>query len=313
MVVDDVPAKTRRGGKNKRTRPSTGRVTQSSFSPTCLRLANVGRAAVRIRIAIEQGFPGEHRVWSLDTVTQAVSQDQTLSTRLTEADEDDEKKLVTYVCARFCPSRPSSPFKAWGGAAQVRGEVKGLCVAAVSLFGIPGTHTPSEIRDIIEWLTSKKAIFKYGDVDVKARTYNKQKPFGHSFYQDVITKQWFSSATSEGVRRASMGRFVDFNIPLFALVTDAMESALKEHATGVRLTNRFSEEEYGDRYDHHDTTLRNLETQSPQWFAEFRHELYSRIVKSTKFKHLKTIVDAQDGEDLDGVDFAALEASVSHA
>ncbi|KAJ7016191.1 hypothetical protein C8F04DRAFT_1164283 [Mycena alexandri] len=280
MVVDDGPnaQKTRRGSKHR----TGSRVTQAT--------------AVRVRIATEQAFPAEHREWSMETLKKAVSQDKTLSQRLAKSDEDNERKVLTY---------------AWAGAPQVRSEVKALCVAAVSLFGIPGTHTQSEIRDIIEWLTSKQAIFKYGEVDVVARTYNKQKPFGHPFYQDVITKQWFSSAKSEGVRRTSMDQYVDLNIPLFALVTDAMESSLKEYATGVRIGNRFTEDEYADRYEHHQMTLRNLEAQSPQWFANFRHEIYSRIVQATQFKHLKKIVNEQDAEDLDGVDFAALEASVS--
>ncbi|KAJ7875855.1 hypothetical protein B0H13DRAFT_2279670 [Mycena leptocephala] len=51
---------------------------------------------------------------------------------------------------------------------------------------------------------------KFRDVDIEARTYNAQKPYGHPFYQDVITKRFFFAIpTAEGVRAIPYELFVD--------------------------------------------------------------------------------------------------------
>ncbi|KAJ7155601.1 hypothetical protein C8R46DRAFT_1226674 [Mycena filopes] len=309
MVVDNVPTgkarrRRRRNGTNSdKPAASSSRVTQDSFSPLSLRLANAGRSAMRVRIATEKGFPPDHEKWTLATLEKAGSQDDSLTQRLalTKGNDERRSKMINYT---------------WGGAAQVRGEVKRLCVNAVSLYGLPGNHSPDNIKGIVEWLTSTKGIFKHGGVDValrapSKRTYNRQEPFGHPFYQDVISKQWFSSLTSEGVRVATMAEFVDLNIPIMTLVTDAMENALKQYSTGVRVPVKFTEEEFGPRYDHHKATLLNLQTKSPTWFNAHLHNLYSRIVNSTSFSHLKAVPASQEGDELDDVDFAALEASVA--
>ncbi|KAJ7822994.1 hypothetical protein B0H14DRAFT_1314786 [Mycena olivaceomarginata] len=308
MVVDDVLPKTKSGGRSRKPRNSnssagsskSSKAVLADLSPQSLRLANKGRVAVRLAIATQSAFPDEPAEWTLRTIKKAVAplNDQQLSERLDMADNDTDRgsKIVSY---------------AWGGASQLRGEVKTLCKAAVCLFGIPGKHSNQEIVDIIKWLTSKKGIFKFGDLDIAARTHNAQKPYGHPFYQDVITKQFFSSAVAEGVRAISYEQFIDPNIPVVALVTDGMENALKEFASGVRVNIKFTTEEYGPRYGHHRQALESLKQKSPGWFAAFLHDLYSQIVQHTNFQHLKTMLAEQEGDELADVDFAALEASVS--
>ncbi|KAJ7653855.1 hypothetical protein B0H17DRAFT_1146917 [Mycena rosella] len=243
--------------KSNEERSTSSKVLQSSFSPPSLRLANSGRYTVRVGIATEDGFPSEHRDWTLKTVGDAVAAagDDSLSERfaLTLGDNDRSTALVSY---------------AWGGASQIRGEIKRLCKDAVSLFGIPGTHAPAEIAKIVAWLTSKNGIFKFGGIDMKKRTFDAQQPsvsypplvmglgilvveteqpYGNSFYQDVITKQFFSSMSSDGVCTISLTHFINLNVPIFALVTDGMENSLKECASGVRINIKFTEEEFGPR------------------------------------------------------------------
>ncbi|KAJ6532203.1 hypothetical protein B0H10DRAFT_2247641 [Mycena sp. CBHHK59/15] len=196
----------------------TARVTQSTFSPASTRLANTGRRAVRVKIATDSGFPIDHAEFTWTAVSDAVTSSAVpeLVESLTLAEKSEERKaqLLTY---------------AWGGAPQLRGEVKTLCKNA---------H--------ITWLTGKKGIFKYGNIDLTAQTYDVQQPYGHPFYKSVMTKQWFDTAKSEGVRTSSYCAFVDSPLNL---VTNGMLNALKEWATGVRIQIKFTEEEFGPRYD----------------------------------------------------------------
>ncbi|KAJ7664679.1 hypothetical protein B0H14DRAFT_3075622 [Mycena olivaceomarginata] len=297
MLVDKVTPKKRKRRKrtsnSSTTQPlSSSRVTQASFTSTSLRVANAGRYAVRVAIATEHAFPSEREDWTWGTLEAAMPKESSLAAKLALIKEDDDRtaNLITY---------------AYGGAAQLRGQVKTLCVAAVSLFNIPGKRSREEIKDLVGWLTCKKNIFKYGGVDIKKRTFDPQQPYGHEFYQDVISKQWSSSQSSEGVRVISAGKFVDL-VPLLTL----MESSLKEYSTGVRIKTKFSADDFAARYDHHRAALDNLKIQSPVWFDDFQRNLYSCIVKATPFTHLQKTVD-KENEELADVDFAALEASVS--
>ncbi|KAJ7432718.1 hypothetical protein B0H11DRAFT_2229249 [Mycena galericulata] len=299
MVVDDVAAKTpKKAASRRKGAGPTVRVTQSTFSPLSVRLANAGRSAVRVGIATEDGFPTDHKDFAWKAITDVVASTEVpeLTDRLEMARKSEERRsqLTNY---------------AWSGAPQLRGELKNHSKSAVALYGIPGEFSPPEIVEHIKFLLGKKGVFKFGGIDLKARTFNVQQPYGASFYRDVMAKQWFDTVKSEGVRAATFERFIDAPIPTLALVTDAMENSLKEWATGVRIQVKFTEEEFGPRYLHHRAALVHLQTKSPTWFAQFQRGLYSKIVSNTSFSHLKDVV-AKPGEDeLDGIDFDALEAS----
>ncbi|KAJ7309313.1 hypothetical protein DFH08DRAFT_974788 [Mycena albidolilacea] len=94
-------------------------------------------------------------------------------------------------------------------------------------------------------------------------------------------------------------------------MTGGMENTLKEWATGVRISIKFTEEEFAPRYQKHRAALLNLQTKSPTWFAQFQRDLYSKIVLTSNFPHLKAIVTGPEEDELDGVDFEALEASAT--
>ncbi|KAJ7342777.1 hypothetical protein DFH08DRAFT_811118 [Mycena albidolilacea] len=259
MLVDKVTPKKRKRRKrtsnSSTTQPLSSRVTQASFTPTSLCVANTGRYAVRVAIATEHAFPSEREDWTWGTLEAAMPKESSLAAKLALIKEDNDRtaNLITYVylfSLKRCQA--NTHIEAYGGAAQLRGQVKTLCVAAVSLFNIPG---------------------------------------------------------KQGVRVISAGKFVDL-VPLLTLVTDAMESSLKEYSTGVRIKTKFSADDFAAHYNHHRAALDNLKTQSPVWFDDFQRNLYSCIVKATPFTHLQKTVD-KENEELADVDFAALEASVS--
>ncbi|KAJ7215558.1 hypothetical protein GGX14DRAFT_562772 [Mycena pura] len=298
MVTDEPVLKRKRAAVPRKASTGTAtRVTQSSFSPASVRLANVGRSAVRVSIATKQGFPTDHTefAWDAMSAAVAVSDVPELVERLTAAETSDERRaqLTTY---------------AWSGAAQIRGEIKTHCKGAVALYGIPGEYTPTQIAAHVKWLTGKKGIFKYGGVNLKTLTYDVQQPYGASFYQDVITKQWFDTHKFEGVRAASLRAYVDCPVPTLTIVTGGMLNSLLEWSTGVRIQIKFTEEEYAPQYQRHHAALLNLQAKSPTWFAQFQRKLYSKIISGSNFPHLKEILAPPDEDELDGVDFEALEA-----
>ncbi|KAF8145349.1 hypothetical protein K438DRAFT_1945107 [Mycena galopus ATCC 62051] len=214
-----------------------------------------------------EGFPGDHTEFAWKAISGVVDSSNAteIHQRIALAEESVTRKaqLVNY---------------AWGGAAQVRGEVKTLCKAGVALFGIPGEYSPEEIIKHIDWLIGKKGIFRYGGINLKDHTYDLQQPYGAAFYKDVTTKQWFDSLKSEGVRAQSFRQFVDSPVPMITLVTGAMENSLKEYASGVRVQIKFTEEEFAPR-------------------------------SSSNFPHLKRIITVPEEDEFEGVDFEALEAS----
>ncbi|KAJ7097474.1 hypothetical protein C8R44DRAFT_889380 [Mycena epipterygia] len=228
-----------------------------------------------------KGGRGCHFAWKAITDVVASSKVPELTDRLAKAQNLEERRgqLTNY---------------AWGGAPQLHGEIKNHSKSAVALYGIPGEFSPTEIVEHIKFLIGKKGVFKFGEINLTTHTYDAQQPYGTSFYRDVMAKQWFDTAKSEGVRAATFQRFIDAPIPTLALVTDARENLLKEWGTGVRVQVKFTEEEFGPRYLHHRAALRGL---------------YSKIVSNTSFSHLKEVITPLGEDKLDGIDFDALKAS----
>ncbi|KAF7371465.1 hypothetical protein MVEN_00000900 [Mycena venus] len=264
-----------------------------------------------------------------------------------EDDEDDELPSSSDVLVEG-PIKKSAhrTAKSKGGSSRVTQSTFSPGSGAVGLFGIPGNFTPEEIVDHIKWLTGnveirrisqpeclltpvptvgrapmlaqppgiptgKTGIFKFGGIDLEARTYNVQQPYGAPFYKDIMNQQWFDSTKFEGMRVASFQNFMNSPVPILTLMTAAMENSLKEYTTGVRIKIKFTEEEFGPRYQHHQAALLNLQARSPTWFAQFQRDLYSKIVSTSNFPHLKAMVTDSEEDELKGVDFDALEASAT--
>ncbi|KAJ7730370.1 hypothetical protein DFH07DRAFT_781640 [Mycena maculata] len=149
----------------------------------------------------------------------------------------------------------------------------------------------------------KKGVFKFGRINLKDHTYDAQQPFGAAFYKAVMSKQWFDSLKSKA--------FLLYK-GLGLIILIQMENSLKEWATGVHIQIKFTKEEFGPRYWHHRATLLNLQQKSPTWFAQFQHNLYAKIVSTSNFPHLKKSTAEPKEDELDGVNFDALEASATN-
>jgi hypothetical protein len=103
MVMDEPAVKRKRSAGSRNASKGTAvRVTQSSFSPASVRLANVGRSAVRVSIATQNGFPSDHTEFAWGAMSDAVtiSDVPELIERLATAENSAERRaqLTTYVC-----------------------------------------------------------------------------------------------------------------------------------------------------------------------------------------------------------------------
>jgi hypothetical protein len=99
MIIDEPATQNKKGHRRTASKP---RVSQSTFSPMSMRLANVGRRAVRVDVATKEGFPTEHAKFAWTSMSDAVSATKTpeLVERLAIAEKSDERRaqLTTYVC-----------------------------------------------------------------------------------------------------------------------------------------------------------------------------------------------------------------------
>ncbi|EGO30574.1 hypothetical protein SERLADRAFT_404686 [Serpula lacrymans var. lacrymans S7.9] len=79
----------------------------------------------------------------------------------------------------------------WSASSQMRGEVKQKAhLLVISEYGLATDNLPEEICDVVEWLLNNgKVIFIFGDLDVKVRTYDKQKTFSHNIIKFILQVQ----------------------------------------------------------------------------------------------------------------------------
>lgn len=177
MIIGDIVGKSKAAPKKAR-KSGSSHITQADFTPVSLKLANRGRYGVRVNIATNNAFPPDHKEWTwsiLESVTRTFDNEAgDFAHRLEQALQDEDKlnKLLSYVCHLFGSATPKLtcyPPQAWGGAAQMRGELKTIAKFNVALFGIPGNYSPSEIKDHVAWLLGSEGPFKFGGIDLEVR------------------------------------------------------------------------------------------------------------------------------------------------
>ncbi|EGO28276.1 hypothetical protein SERLADRAFT_405883 [Serpula lacrymans var. lacrymans S7.9] len=88
---------------------------------------------------------------------------------------------------------------------------------------------PVQIKQAVTWLLETGA-FADGDLDIKARTFNKQKPFCHQIFKDLIHNQWYG-CKGEGVHYPE--HFKGIPLALLAITTAAIECSLRGYVNGI--------------------------------------------------------------------------------
>ncbi|KII89482.1 hypothetical protein PLICRDRAFT_109510, partial [Plicaturopsis crispa FD-325 SS-3] len=282
-TANTTPTKTK-GRKEK--------MTIAKFSPISRKLAGDSHTRMRVDLATVNAFPasGDRDGMTWDSIITAGSSG-VLQAKTTELLNQEVKKglMIDYV---------------WASASQIRGEVKTKAQRAISgEYGIPGTMKPEEIRDLVGWLLHK-GNFMQGDLDTKARTFSKSRPYCHPIFKNIIQAQWFGRR-GEGIRFHE--DFRNIPLPIFALVITAVENALREYSTGPQVFINFTDPNFRSRYVYYVDRLQNVETKSPKWFLAMRSDLYNTILDQANLSHLKEDEEAED----DDIDYAALESTMA--
>ncbi|EGO05076.1 hypothetical protein SERLA73DRAFT_149338 [Serpula lacrymans var. lacrymans S7.3] len=121
------------------------------------------------------------------------------------------------------------------------------------------------------WLLETGA-FADSDLDIKARTFNKHKPFCHQIFKDLIHNQW-------------------------------------GYLNGNEATQEFSESVFKTRWEYYFKKLSVLQKKSPVWIKRMRDGLYQDILNLANLYYLGIDEDQMKDEDF-GIDFEALEDAI---
>ncbi|KAG0698796.1 hypothetical protein DFH29DRAFT_1002492 [Suillus ampliporus] len=169
----------------------------------------------------------------------------------------DIQDFFTWDCIKEAAKDPGSPLKpmldmigrddvlksraiayVWSDASQLRGELVRKARDTV-IFQLQ-QMCPKEIGDIANWLlTTKKDPFFCGELDLKAKMFNKNLPFRAPLLRQLLYSQFFQGPGSEGV--AYMEHFQKLPNNLIALLATAGECAYKGMLTGSPVVVDFKE------------------------------------------------------------------------
>ncbi|EGO30842.1 hypothetical protein SERLADRAFT_404837 [Serpula lacrymans var. lacrymans S7.9] len=155
------------------------------------------------------------------------------------------------------------------------------------------------------WLLETGA-FADSDLDIKARTFNKHKPFCHQIFKDLIHNQWYGHK-GEGV--CYHEHFQDIPLALLVITTAAIECFLRGYLNGNEATQEFSESVFKTRWEYYFKKLSVLQKKSPVWIKRMRDGLYQDILNLANLYYLGIDEDQMKDEDF-GIDFEALEDAI---
>ncbi|KIK32203.1 hypothetical protein CY34DRAFT_19212 [Suillus luteus UH-Slu-Lm8-n1] len=190
----------------------------------CGPLVDHAHQLLRINVALENAFPGPSAdvqdSFTWDCIKEAAKDPGSpLKPMLEKVGRDDvlKSRAIAYV---------------WSGASQLRGELVRKARDIV-IFQLQQMR-PKEISDIANWLlTTKKDPFFCGELDLKAKTFNKNLPFRAPLLRQLLYSQFFQGPGSEGI--AYMERFQKLPNNLMALLATAVNNIFSLSYLGVVL------------------------------------------------------------------------------
>ncbi|KAL1690804.1 hypothetical protein GGG16DRAFT_113807 [Schizophyllum commune] len=284
-------------------RTRRGKVAQSDFTPRTAKLANAAKVQARTRTATQDAFPAEASAAAFLDISRAVERASgpdavtfrdafdRLQINLT-AQED----IFTYV-----------GYASSGLRGEVSAKVKELFAL---MTGIPGKLSVDEIIDVVKWLLSD-SNYMYGDLDIKARTVNRNLPFHSVFLKPVIKSVCFGRGKANQDAARTMISHREISVSLYALVGAAIENMLKAWQAGALSTNfSFTEEAARQSYLRHRASFMILQSAAPNFTHKMQFSLLHSILSDTGRVHLLDGYLAPEQGHLKGVDYEALEASV---
>ncbi|KDQ58870.1 hypothetical protein JAAARDRAFT_46540 [Jaapia argillacea MUCL 33604] len=261
-------------------------------SPGTRALIKRANTIFHVYVATEEGFPSKDEITthSKGSFARACAELKrgTYETRLEDA---------TYANAieKIVGSHTS----------QLQGEIKTKAQSLVpSAYDISSKADSIEIKKKISALLNKSS-FTFSEPVKRVGLYE------HPIFAELIAQQWFKkrkrSTQADGLVYPQT--FNPIPIPMLALVTTAVECALRDWEDGVfkANVNQFSEDEYRPVYERHLKNLESNKSKAPLFWDKLLRSLFKDAWTHAGNEEIK---DTNDGDDYDDVDWAALEANV---
>ncbi|KAG0705536.1 hypothetical protein DFH29DRAFT_996852 [Suillus ampliporus] len=162
----------------------------------------------------------------------------------------------------------------WSGASQLRGELVRKARDTV-IFQLQQMR-PKEIGDIANWLlTTKKDPFFCSELDLKAKTFNKNLPFRAPLLRQLLYSQFFQGPGSEGIEYMELFQKLPNN--LIALLATAGECAYKGMLTGSPVVVDFKEPIFQPRHQYYMLKLNAYQEHSPMYMEKLCKDLWTEL------------------------------------
>ncbi|EGO02513.1 hypothetical protein SERLA73DRAFT_150234 [Serpula lacrymans var. lacrymans S7.3] len=215
--------------------------TLALFPPSFAQLAIEAHTQMRLHISTNEGFPASniHSDISWQIITESSKIGNSFESKLREIEENEALKIfmMDYVVAK------------------ARLMINGA-------YGIPGDMSPEEIKLAVQWLIDI-CTFINGDLDIKGRTYNKQKPFSNSIFKDLIRNQWFGRK-GEGIR--------------LSVLLEPMMVMVKAYKIFQRICSKLVLSNLISRWGFYFEKLSTLQKCCPGWMTQMRNNPYESIL-----------------------------------
>ncbi|KAG1851384.1 hypothetical protein F4604DRAFT_1686881 [Suillus subluteus] len=228
-LQDEMAVRHRRRGANKgEVRPPT--TLASLKRDGCGPLVDLAHQLLRVKIALENTFPGP----SVDV------QDTFAWNCIKEAGKESGSPMkVMFDCISEDDTLKGRALAyVWSGASCSRGELARK--ARENVIFMLQHLCPKEIADIANWVIStRKEPFLSREMDIKAKTFNKNLPFRTHLIKQLLMGQFFQGAGAEGLLYKEEFRKLPDN--LIALLAASIECACKGMLTGTPVVVEFKE------------------------------------------------------------------------
>ncbi|EGO03639.1 hypothetical protein SERLA73DRAFT_149872 [Serpula lacrymans var. lacrymans S7.3] len=254
--------------------------TLALFPPSLAQLAIEAHTQMCLHISTNEGFPASniHSDISWQIITESSKISNSFESKLREVEENEVLKIfmMDYV---------------WFAGPQIWEEVVAKARLMINgAYGIPGDMSPEEIKLAVQWLIDTCA-FTDGDLDIKGRTYNKQKPFSNPVFKDLIRNQWFGRK-GEGIR--------------LSVLLEPIIVVVRAYKVFQRICSKLVLPNLISRWGFYFEKLSTLQKHCPSWMTQMRNNLYESILQSANLQYL----NQKPQEDNYRIDFDALEETM---
>ncbi|KAJ3963780.1 hypothetical protein EV361DRAFT_956625 [Lentinula raphanica] len=267
------------------------KVTSNMFTPRTRKLAEAGKRQARRVSTIEEPFPADKHQFFLEVARSTAAAEELVEVFETvKADTDLQKLLTTFM--------------GYARGGLFTSLAKKAREFTASYYALPGTKKSSEVKDIVAWLLSD-GHFKFGDIDIEAKTFNAKKPFEADGIAHLLRLEYF--ATKGGANIAVFKEMVAakrINGPTIALMVTVLEHALMEYSDGTYRNSEFTDSA-SSRYRHHLSSYNRIAIAAPTWADAFEVKLFHLVLNQSN----KTFLLDVQADDMNEVDLAELEAS----